>query len=365
MFVSEIEKLCANAKKSANKTLSEQNVRGKLTDLQTLSDQISVVSNSINSLKLSSVESVEFDTLITSADAHRRTAEQILNTQLTQIVPSNSTSCTTMDFDFSLGLKLPILGDETDDVALRDFKDIVKSYHDTLKPAGQKALIEFVCLNRIQKQAKTRLGDLSSVTTYGELCTALFTRGLSSDTLESLTKKLSTARQGRKSLSGFVEDLEGIANKMATLEIQSQNLQDPGCQKAIKQVFETQALIAFKNGVHEELKVVVEASRPSNLADALAIATSSNLADQARPSTVNHYRGSNSRYVRHASFSRGRGNYFPRNRSRSPHPHGTYYRHQRNSFRGGASFRHSRSPQRGSHSNERKFKVSPARKSGN
>ena len=127
------------------------------------------------------------------------------------------------------------------------------------------------------------------------------------ETAESLHTKLTTGRQGRQPQSSFVEDLDLLAAKITNLEIKEQNLTDPAAQAAIRSTIKRQALMAFKKGVHDEYKAVIEAARPATLEEALAITTSAGV-NQAYPPQINTYRPS----------YRPRGQYYPRPLQRVP-----------------------------------------------
>lgn len=233
-----------------------------------------------------------------------------------------------MDFNFETGLKLPTLSDDKDEFTLRDFIDTIKSYHSCLNDTGKKLLLEFVCLNRIQGKAKTRLGDLSHIKTFDALKNELYSRCGIRDTLESLHQKLSNTRQGNKSLSSYVEELDLLSARIATMQIKAQSITDPAAKLAVQNTIKSEALMSFKKGIHEELKVVVEAARPNSLEEALAVATSSTV--NVSSNQVTYYRGQNRRfrgrwrhnYRPHRSYNSGREDNYRQN-----------FRFQRNNYR--------------------------------
>lgn len=196
------------------------------------------------------------------------------NVNITEEITNNSIMAT---FTFETGLKLPTLTDDKDEMSLRDFLDTIQSYHDILGNADKVTLIKFICLNRIQGKAKTRLGDLSSIVDFQTLKSELLSRCGVKETIDSLHLKLSTARQGKSTLAQFAENLDLLAAKLASLEIKRQNISNSETQRVIRETTKSQALQAFKRGIHEEIKVAVDAAQPKSLEDALKVATASNV----------------------------------------------------------------------------------------
>lgn len=218
------------------------------------------------------------------------------------------------EFNFETALKLPILSADGDETALRDFLDIAESYHNILADKSKPVLVKFLALNKVQGKTKTRLGDVSDITTFDALKSALLSRCGIKDTLESLSQKLFTCQQSRKSLTEYVEELDLLASRLATLQIKNSHTTDGPGKQAIVSTYKTQALLTFKRGVHSELKAVVEASRPATLEDALAVATAAE--SNGVSANVFAYR---------APF-RGRGHFRPMYpRGSGPRPPPRYY----------------------------------------
>lgn len=233
--------------------------------------------------------------------------------------PSENNEVTMSNFNFETGLKLPVLNADCDAVIIRDFIDTVESYHDTLSAAGKTALLAFVVKNRVQGNAKTRLGQ-SNITTFAELKRELLGKLGVAETKESLHAKLSGLRQGRMSLTDYAETLELTALKLATLQIQELNIDTDVGRTTVQDTLAKHALFTFKRGLHNELKTVVEAAQPASLAAALAIATSANINSPAptfyhRP----NFRGGRGR-GRGTFRGRGRGHYRSAEGSSSDQP---------------------------------------------
>lgn len=264
---------------------------------------------------------------------------------------------TTMaDFKFETGLKLPTLVDDCDIVAVRDFLDVIESYHEVLNAAGKTALISFILKNRLQGKAKTRVGQ-QTANTFAELKEVLLTTLGVKETIESLNSKLSTLRQGKKSLTEYVEELDLTALKLANLQVKALGLTEDIAVKAVNQTIRQQALMSFKRGVHDELKTVIEANQPKSLEDALAVATSANVNTQAsmfyfgrgrgqrsrgqahrgqssrgKPQPNQYYRGQNSDRRPNGNQGRARGTWHGQSERYSQHSHN--YRGTRGNNRG-------------------------------
>lgn len=226
-LVSEFISFCSNIQKSVNRPYLHSTRTEKLAAIDEFTRKINEQSKVLKeSGSLTFGESQALAEWVKSAQTNRDKVVKILQSHEGAHIATHSTTPKMSDFKFETGLKLPSLTDEGDEISLRDFLDIVQSYHDTLNAAGQRALIKFVTLNRLQGKAKTRLGDLEEVDSFSTLKASLLSRCGTRETLESLYHSLQTSRQGRKSFTSFAEDLEMIASKIANLEIKKQNLTD-------------------------------------------------------------------------------------------------------------------------------------------
>jgi len=167
-----------------------------------------------------------------------------------------------------------------EETSIRDFINEIEAYHDLLNDAGKTALIKYVVKAKIKNLAQTRIADIT-IANFDQLVSALYTRVRAAETSESLQLKLFQAKQGRKSIAEFASDLEQIAQKLSEINIKDQNINDANGRKIVKDTINNIVLNQFKIGVHDELKQVVNASRPKTLAEALAVASASNLDNQS------------------------------------------------------------------------------------
>lgn len=297
----EINNLCANLKKSKNRRAEEFGelyVENKIAKLNRLKNSyLQIFDSTINNVEIEN-KNKYFE--------HKNKFLEIYEeiTLLINEIKVKIDIYKMSDFKFETGLKLPILQDDKEEMLLRDFLDTVESYWNLLNAEGKKELIKFVCLNKIQGKAKTKLGNTSLIDTFDKLKLELRSRCGIQETLESLYIKLGSARQGRKTLTEFVDELDLITSRIASLEIKEQKIADAD-QEIVRLTLKSQALRAFKRGVHDELKVVVEAARPKTLEDALGVATSSVLNKSNRNAEVNYFYHGNRRF-RNNKF---RGNY--------------------------------------------------------
>lgn len=329
-----VSNLYANAEKTGSKGYTLDTINKKRLSLLDSEDTILSVKFDTNADDSAYVEKCQIlirsirDIIANSRALLNKLEEKLNPTEVQRASPvQESTLLTRTDllyemanFNFETALKLPVLGEDTSRNAIRDFLDIAQSYHDILSLEGQKQLIQFLALNKVQGKSKTRLGDVSALVTFGHLKTALLSKCGVVETFESLTTNLRTRYQGRRTLAEYSEELELLAAKLANLSIERDNIIESSARNAVGKVYRDIALTTFKGGIHQELKSVVEAARPATLADALAVATSA-LANGAQAKQVysmqhrGHYRG-------HSYRGQNRSNY------------STTYRGQRGQFRG-------------------------------
>lgn len=189
-------------------------------------------------------------------------------------LPSPEQKIEMANFDFNTGLKLHELS-STRAADIQSFLDLVKCYHDTLSAESQTSLIAFLRAAKITGEAKIRLGSVEP-NSLQDLQTALFTNVLAAETEEELLTKLGQARQGRRSLKDFASYLADLSSRLTSAMMRGKNLPETA-RATVKITCDAMALRQFKNSCHEEVKLVLAASRVKTLDEALAVATSSNL----------------------------------------------------------------------------------------
>lgn len=212
-----VSNLYANAEKTGSKGYTLDTINKKRLSLLDSEDTILSVKFDTNADDSAYVEKCQIlirsirDIIANSRALLNKLEEKLNPTEVQRASPvQESTLLTRTDllyemanFNFETALKLPVLGEDTSRNAIRDFLDIAQSYHDILSLEGQKQLIQFLALNKVQGKSKTRLGDVSALVTFGHLKTALLSKCGVVETFESLTTNLRTRYQGRRTLAEY------------------------------------------------------------------------------------------------------------------------------------------------------------------
>lgn len=180
-------------------------------------------------------------------------------------------------FTIDIGLKLPTLASGKD-LEIRDFLNVVSATHDLLNDAGKAALINYVVKAKVQSHCKTKIESVQ-INTLAELQNALYTRVKAADTHYSLQQKLINATySSRLGISAFASRLESIATQMSEIEIRTQTPDNGTLSNDVKtSIKETQmrfALNHFRSQVPDHIKTLLDASNPTTLSSALALAAS-------------------------------------------------------------------------------------------
>jgi hypothetical protein len=195
-----------------------------------------------------------------------KTAEEILQ-NIAELIEKETKMA---DFNIQTALKMPTLATvDSDDI--RDFLNIIEAFNETIKTADRKVFIKFITRTKITGSAKTKLGD-SLAESFEELSQQIKSKCGSNETYESLRSKLNETTLGNKKLETFADELNSIAERLAAVEIEKQG-GNQETRTAIKNMAKRDALIAFKIGVPNHLRIVVEAARPNTMEDALAVAS--------------------------------------------------------------------------------------------
>lgn len=181
-----------------------------------------------------------------------------------------------VNFKFETGLKLPELHG-TDAQEITSFFRRVECYHDLLNTQGQGELVRFLVKYKVCGQAYTRLGEADDITTLAELQRRCMTNVAVNESSEKLFRELILARQNRKSLVEFAGYLEKLAKRFAECQIREIGHTTADAQRVTRTNARKLALFQFKEGCHDEVKLILKANDPGSLEDALKIAEASNL----------------------------------------------------------------------------------------
>lgn len=187
---------------------------------------------------------------------------------------SNPIEKMTEKFNLKTAMGLPTL-ESTKLQDIEDFLSAVEFIYEDLEAAGRIKLIKFITCTKIKGESKVRFGD-DTPTTFEGLKLICHEKILATESSETIREKLNYAKQGRRSLVDYANYIEDLASRLAAARIREQ--QTPkNEQDIVKRTCKADGLAQFKKGVHDEVKLVVMASRPKSVAEALEIATSSNL----------------------------------------------------------------------------------------
>jgi hypothetical protein len=173
-------------------------------------------------------------------------------------------------FNYETAMKLPVLR-ETGPVEIRDFLNNVEAYYEFLDNASKTNLIAFVIKTKIQGRPKTKIGN-KTAETFAQLRQLVINDCGASETYESIKTKLTAKTQGYDTLEQFAETINGLTEQLAACVIKKQNAVGEA-QTAIREMSKIEGLTSFKKGLKNELKVVVEASRPTTIEEALQVAS--------------------------------------------------------------------------------------------
>ena len=188
-------------------------------------------------------------------------------------------------FDYGLALKLrPLKTTIPRDVI--KFLDCAESYHDTLSVGGQASLVKFLVKTKIEGEPETFIKGLEIVT-FEQLRNACTQKILALETVDELTRRITTTRQGRRTLAEYASQLNELAQRLAAATIKEDASMDKSTTTAN---CKRQALTQFKVGCHEEVKQVLAARMPTTMADALACASASGLDQTNSINTFGQYR---------------------------------------------------------------------------
>lgn len=220
-----------------------------------------------------------------------------------------------MEFEFKTAVQIiPDFSGESDKVT--DFIDAVEYYNNSLKDENnKKKLLEFVLKIKLKGKAKNLLSSTpKSFTELQKIVTDRFKPKL---TLTNIHADLNTAKQGNKSVSTYASEIESLITEMSKINITSVG---EAARDTILKLNDKQALNFFKNGLNNNLKTVVMASRADSFTTAVEVALE---AEASQPPQTNVF-----------SVRRGNSRNAPRN-FRSNHNNYSYRQNHSRGSRGG------------------------------
>jgi hypothetical protein len=274
-----LRKILNNFRKAPNRLHSKEHLNKKLNEIEILKRQSSIIYDEIyGKIKLKQLTEQHLNVIIKETDTLYETIATIIQEQLLELRNTEEDKRRMSAFNYDTALKLPCLT-ENSEVAARDFLDCVEAYHDLLNDAGKILLMNFVVKTKIQGHAKTKLGSRVAET-FNSLKLLVQESCGTTETHESLKLKLSNFKQGQKSIEEFAEAVNGITEQLAALEIKRQRASG-AAEAAIRSMASKEALSTFKRGLRSNIKLVVEASKPADVQEALQVASSAqaNLTD--------------------------------------------------------------------------------------
>ena len=162
---------------------------------------------------------------------------------------------------------LPIFTGEHKD--LENFLNLLKLLYDQLKIADQPKLITLVLTVKISDNVRSKISVEETPDTFKKL-KDLFNKIFCSkrSALEIQSELFKTKQTGK--IDNYIIKIENLVSELNN--IQKRNLVDAD-EKTIHKLSDQLALNAFKEGLLEELKPTVLASRPKSLAEAAQIAS--------------------------------------------------------------------------------------------
>lgn len=233
---------------------------------------------------------------------------------------------------------IPDFSGESDKVL--DFLSAVKFYSDTLNEVGKTLLINFVLNIKIKGKAKNGI-SYTNIQNYTELHKAISERFEIRKTVATLTQELALTKQGNSSVSEYAEKIDKIIFELSRVQILNQNGENADL---IRSLNDTTAANAFKNGLKNELKTIVLASRATTFAEVVSIAHESEAAFPKNTSQVNYVesngqRGHNNRGNKKQSgrYNQGRGSGQSRGRGRGSNNNQNGHNNNNRNYRGSSN----------------------------
>lgn len=236
----------------------------------------------------------------------------------------------TLEFDFNIAFKLDELTSSTAK-KVEEFIEQIECYHDALSETGRATLVKFIIKSKIKGEAKTRLGQCST-TSFAELKTQILAKVLANETSEEISRKIYMATQGKKSLVDYARQLEDLSTRLASASLK----ETPTLNVATTKLNCAKLTLAqFKQGCHNEYKVILAAGRPQTLDDAVALASSAPIQSTEDVFYAGNYRkqpnfNRRGTYNRNANYNRTRNNRYFYNQGQNFNNQNQHFNSRRN-----------------------------------
>ena len=187
--------------------------------------------------------------------------------------PHTKRLATMASFDFAIAIGFPVLN-KSDVSSIKSFLAAPKYYYyNILNKEGQTQFIKFLVDVKILGNAKRRLGDFY-YEDFSSFEAACLTKIPYCETATYLRQKLTTSRQGSRSINEFADDLQDLAERLLETTMRECSTFD---RDTVKNVYYATALNVFKRNMRPDIRIFLAIAKPTSIEEALTIVKESGL----------------------------------------------------------------------------------------
>lgn len=122
---------------------------------------------------------------------------------------------------------------------------------------------------KITGTAKVRIGNPEQLADFEALKDLLLSKVAATETSLTVQNQLLNTKQGRKTIDQYADALKDLADRFAAATIKETTRPSEQLKTATTTLANKMALDAFKNGCHEESRLLVLATKPTTLEEAV------------------------------------------------------------------------------------------------
>lgn len=336
----ELERNLSNFKKSQSRGFKTDTLKSKLDRLEEVKREFRTLIDTLD-------ESEALDSKI-KFNKISRELENLLEKALQEATLKENSEMA--NFDLGTAMKaIPVFEGKYSELSA--FLKIIEFIGKTLSDTAKTDLLDFVFNVKLSLNVQTALGT-QTPTTFEDLKRELCSRYKNNNTVSQIHTTLGNLAQKRSTVSAYKDRILTLVSELNQLQIAALGTTATPAEKAaVKTINDSYALTIFKNGLSDQYRSTVFASRPKNFQEAIEITLELEKSEQQPVNnSIMHFR----RQSDQNKYSNGRYNNNNRSYNNDNNRQSARgYNNQNNNYRSNNNYRNNNNNYRNNNNNTR------------
>lgn len=307
-FITELENLKTNLKKSINRLVEKSYVDNKLAKLQSLKNRVNEISEQLQETETEEI--IDLKSNFFALIEENSNILEKLKIKETRINQEETQFSKMANFDMSLvGKNLQMFSGKFK--FLDDFLTQTELLNDLIKPEERQIFIKYVYNFKLTTQVRSILGRSNKPTTFNELKIALESAYPNPRTLQQVLSELGAVKQHNCNITEFREKIAELSDQLSAFEIKALPNATQEAKDVIYKVSDSLALNTFIKGVNADYKQILLSNVPKTLNEAVERCMTAEKINCTEEKSVYHMKGhnNNSNSKRYKNYKGNNNNY--------------------------------------------------------